>query len=168
MQNKKDTLSLMEGEELIIRLGGLSLTNKRLLYYAAIQKATETGVAMLKDIDSAAIRRNKPSIALLIIGCILEILGIMTLRAYAQLGLGYSFFLIIIGAIMVALFFSLKEKIIRITVNGGEWLNVSLRQVGSEEAVMDFINKLFEIKDKIDNSRASEKQGKPSSLYDFE
>ena len=168
MQNKKDTLSLMEGEEIIIQLGGLSLTSKRLIYNTALQKAIETGMAMLKDIDSAIIRRNKPHIALLIIGCVLEFMGIATLGTFRQLGIGYGFFLIIMGAIMVALFFSLKEKMIRITVNGGEWLNAPLRQIGPEELAIDFISKLFELKDKIDNLKALEKQEKPSTFYDFE
>ncbi|MGB9597635.1 MAG: hypothetical protein ACPL7B_15235 [Candidatus Poribacteria bacterium] len=162
MQNNEKIL-LMEGEELITQLGGLLLTNKRLVYNTAFQKVSETGMAMIGDIDSAIIRRNKPSIALLIIGCILEFMGITTLSTLKQLGFTYGFFLIIIGAIMVVLYFSLKEKIIRITVNGGEWLNAPIRQIGSEEAVIDFINKLFETKDNFGKI-----QEKPSSFYDFE
>ncbi|HGE72153.1 TPA: hypothetical protein ENX78_15045 [Candidatus Poribacteria bacterium] len=163
MQNN-EKISLMDGEELITQLGGLFLTNKRLIYNTVLQKVSETGMATVRDIDSAIIRRNKPSVALLIIGCLLEFMGITTLSTLRQLGITYGFFLIIIGAIMVVLYFSLKEKMIRITVNGGEWLNAPLRQIGSEDAVIDFINKLFEIKD----NNFGKAQEKPSSYYDFE
>lgn len=162
MPNNERSL-LIEDEEIIDQLGGLTLTNKRLVYNTALQKVSETGFAMVKDIDSAIIRRNKPNIALLIIGCILEFMGITTLSTLRQLGITYGFFLIIIGAIMVILYFSLKEKVIRITVNGGEWLNAPLRQIGSEETVIGFINKLFEAKDNFGKI-----QEKPSSFYDFE
>ncbi len=162
MQNNGRSL-LIEGEGIIDQLGGLILTNKRLIYNTNLQKVSETGIAMIKDIDSAVIQRNKPNIALLIIGCILEFMGITTISALRQLGITYGFFLIIIGAIMVILYFSLREKIIKITVSGCEWLNAPLRQIGSEEIVMDFINKLFEIKD-----NSGKIQERPSSFYDFE
>lgn len=162
MPNNERSL-LIEGEGIIDQLGGFTLTNKRLIYNTSLQRVSETGFAMVSDIDSAIIRRNKPNIALLIIGCILEFMGITTLSTLRQLGFTYGFFLIIIGAIMVILYFSLKEKVIRITVNGGEWLNAPLRQIGSEETVIDFINKLFEAKDNF-----GEIQEKPSSFYDFE
>lgn len=162
MPNNEKSL-LIEGEEIIDQLSGFTLTNKRLVYNTSLQKFSETGFAMVKDIDSVVIRRNKPNIALLIIGCILEFMGITTLSTLRQLGFAYGFFLIIIGAIMVILYFSLKEKVIRITVNGGEWLNAPLRQIGSEETVINFINKLFEAKDNFGKI-----QEKSTSFYDFE
>ncbi len=52
-----DILTLLEGEETVSQLGRLHLTNLRLAYSITLQKGTETGVAMIRDIDSIVIRK---------------------------------------------------------------------------------------------------------------
>ncbi len=145
-----DTFALLEGEEIVNQIGRLRLTNLRLVYSVVLQKGTETGVAMIRDIDSAVIRRIRSSLSLVIVGVILLILGLIILGEFGRVGMGYGILLIIIGVIMMIVYFLLKEKAIQFTLNGKEWVSIPTNQLGSDEMIMDFVNKLFEMKSKLD------------------
>lgn len=142
-------LEMLEGEEKITQISGaklaLHLTNKRLAYTAVVKKGRETSAAMIGDIDSATIKTSRPSLALIIIGAILVIISIAGGRY-----LGPRWILLfLLGAVMVALFFLLKKKVVQFTIAGMSWLVLSTRKLGSEETIASFINRFFETKDRI-------------------
>ena len=159
-----DILMLLEGEETVSQLGRLHLTNLRLAYSITLQKGTETGIAMIRDIDSIVIRKIRSSLSLIIVGAILIIFGLMILSEFGRFGTGYGVLLILIGAIMMVVYFLLKEKAIQFTLNGKEWISIPTHQLGSEEMIMDFVNTFFETKSKLDNVT---KPMNPSSLISF-
>ena len=159
-----DTLTLLEGEKTVSQIGRLHLTNLRLTYNVTFQRGAETGVAMIRDVDSAVIRKIKSSLALIVVGVILIILGFMILGEFGRFGAGYGFLLILIGAIMVTVYFLLKERTLQFTLKGKEWVNIPTRQLGSDEMIADFIDKFFETKSKLDNIAKPAKLKNLSSL----
>jgi len=159
-----DILMLLDGEETVSQLGRLHLTNLRLAYSITLQKGTETGVAMIRDIDSAVIRKIRSSLSLMVVGIILAIFGLMILSEFGRFGVGYGILLLLIGAIMMVVYFLLKEKSLQFTLNGKEWVSIPTHQLGSEEMIMDFVNTFFETKSKLDNVT---KPINPSSLISF-
>lgn len=142
-------LEMLGGEEKITQLGGLQLTTRRLAYALKLVRRRETGVAMIEDIDSARIRTGRPSIAWTIIGGILIIIGFgMASQYYTRM---YSWIPVLIGAVLVAIFFLLfllRKRMVQFTIAGMEWLSLSTRRLGSEQEIADFVNKFFELKDK--------------------
>ncbi|MDQ1317367.1 MAG: hypothetical protein QG588_1019 [Candidatus Poribacteria bacterium] len=144
-------LTLLKGEETVSQLGRLHLTNLRLAYSITLQKGTETGVAMIRDIDSAVIRKIRSSLSLMVVGIILAIFGLMILSEFGRFGMGYGILLLLIGTIMIVVYFLLKEKSLQFTLNGKEWVSIPTNQLGSEEMIMDFVNTFFETKSKLDN-----------------
>ena len=159
-----DILMLLDGEETVSQLGRLHLTNLRLAYSITLQKGTETGIAMIRDIDSIVILKIRSSLSLVIVGAILIIFGLMILSEFGRFSTGYGVSVILIGTIMMVVYFLLKEKAIQFTLNGKEWVSISTHQLGSEEMIIDFVNKLFEMKSKLDNVT---KPVNPSSLISF-
>jgi len=146
-----DTFTLLEGEETVSQLGRLYLTNLRLAYSITLQKGTEIGVALVRDIDSVVIRKIRSSLSLVIVGVVLIVLGLIILGEFGRFGAGYGILLFFIGAIMVVVYFLLKEKAIQFTLSGKEWVSIPTNQLGSEDMISDFVNTFFETKGKLDN-----------------
>lgn len=142
-------LEILEGEERITQIGGaelaIHLTNKRLVYTAVVKKGRETGAAMIRDVDSATIRTTRPSLVLIIFGVLIVIGSIIGAKDLGR----YWILALFLGAVMVALFFLLKKRVVQFTIAGMNWLVLSTRKLGSEETIVAFINKFFETKDKV-------------------
>ncbi|MBA7467685.1 hypothetical protein ES707_02906 [subsurface metagenome] len=102
---------------------------------------------MIKDVDSATLQKAAPGVALIVVGFFLVILGLAMSTVYylAQ----YSWSAIISGAIIVVLFLLLGRRVVQFTIGGANWLTLSVRKLGTREKVQDFINKFFELKDRI-------------------
>jgi hypothetical protein len=141
------SFEMLEGEEQITHISGLCLTNIRLAYMMAIERGMEAGSVMIKDVDTASIRTRRPHLALVIVGAILALMGIYLLseggRSIRPLGI----LIMLGGATMVVLFFVLKKKILRFTVYGESWFELSVSELGSSESVvLDFIDRFFKAK----------------------
>ncbi len=140
-------LEMLEDEEIVTQLGELQLTSKRLAYTGRARRGSLTTAAMIEDIDSATIQTRRPSLALIIIGVILALTGIPIMSQYYTRE--YSWILPVIGIIMAALFFLLETRVVQFTIAGTDWLTVSMPKLGGRAEVADFINKFFELKDRL-------------------
>ena len=138
-------LEILPGEDRIAQLGGLQLTNKRVAYAAEVKRGSETNAAMVRDIDSVAIGAKRPSLTLIIFGIILAIAGIGLLASKPGLGV----IPLIIGIVLIVLFFLLKKRTLRLTIAGQNWLALSVQKLGAETEIVGFVNKFFEVKDKV-------------------
>ncbi|MBA7495121.1 hypothetical protein ES702_05700 [subsurface metagenome] len=138
---------LEEEEERITELGGLQLTNKRLAHTGKVARGSVTSAAMIGDVDSATMQKRRASPALIVIGVILVIIGIaMSEQYYTR---EYSWVPVLVGVIMVGLFFLLRKRIAQFTIAGMDWLSISTRKLGSQEKIAEFVNKFFELKDRL-------------------
>lgn len=147
-------LEMLRDEEKITeietRLVGLQLSNKRLAYTATVARGSKTSAAMIEDIDSATIQKRRASFAWIIVGAILVLIGIaIGGQYYAR---EYGWVSLLIGIVMIALFFLLRRRIVQFTIAGTSWLSVPTRKLGSEAKIADFVNKFFEVKDSVSRS----------------
>jgi len=140
-------LEMLDGEERVTQLGELQLTSKRLAYTGRARRGSLTTAVMIENVDSATLQKTRASLALIVVGVILVIIGLaMSEQYYIR---QYSWVPVLIGAIMVALFFLLGRRVVRFTIGGADWLTLSVRKLGTREKVGDFINKFFELKDRL-------------------
>ena len=138
-------LEILPDEERIAQVGGLLLTNKRVAYAAKVKRGSVTTAALVRDIDSVLIETKRPSLALIIFGIILAIAGICLLASKPILGV----IPLIIGIVLIVLFFLLRKRTLRLTIAGHNWLALFVQKLGTETEIVDFVNRFFEVKDKV-------------------
>ena len=144
-------LEMLENEEKIAQLATrgaeLHLTNKRLAYTGVLPRTRETSTAMIRDVDSATMQRRRASLAWIIVGVILIIIGFAIGQQYYTRE--YAWIPMLIGAILIGLFFLLRKSIVQFTIGGTSWLTLPTRKLGSKSKVTEFVNKFFEAKDRV-------------------
>ena len=127
-------------------MGGLLLTNRRVVFSGSSGSEEQISVAMIDDVDSVVASEKIPSIWFIIIGVVGIVAAIALFSQRDRTVPGIISLLVGIGCI--AVFFLWRERTLTLTVSGSPLINLALSELGdnASQAIDDFINQFFRVK----------------------